>query len=157
MYTLHDFMNITIAEAKLSLESNDIPIGTIIVKDNNIIAKAHNQVEKLKNPIAHSEIIAINEAINKLGTKYLYDCDMYVNLEPCIMCAGAIVLARIKRIYIGTENTQTGACGSLYNILQEKQLNHYTEIYNGIAKEECSKLISNFFQDLRKKANKCQK
>lgn len=157
MYTLHDFMNITIAEAKLSLESNDIPIGTIIVKDNNIIAKAHNQVEKLKNPIAHSEIIAINEAINKLGTKYLYDCDMYVNLEPCIMCAGAIVLARIKRIYIGTENTQTGACGSLYNILQEKQLNHYTEIYNGIAKEECSKLISNFFQDIRKKANKCQK
>lgn len=149
MCTINDFMQMAIEEAKLSLISDDIPIGAIIVHNKKIIAKAHNQVQKLNNPLAHAEIDAINQAIDYLGDKYLYNCQMYVNLEPCPMCAGAIVLARIGRLYIGTESTKMGACGSIFNIVQEEKLNHYTEVYFGIGREASAKIVSDFFNKLR--------
>ena len=149
MYLAQDFMSLAIEEAMKTNESGDVPVGVVIVKNNEIIAKSHNKVQLLNNPIYHAEIIAINSAINCLETKYLIDCDMYVTLEPCVMCAGAIVLSRIKRLYIGTEDMKSGACSSVFNIVQDRRLNHYTEVYFGINEEKCKKLLVNFFNDVR--------
>lgn len=151
---IRDYMKLAVEEAKLSLISGDVPIGAIIVHQGEIIAKAHNQVEELKNPLAHAEITAINLASQFLSSKFLLDCDMYVTLEPCSMCAGAIVLSKIRRLYIGAEDEKTGACGSVYNIVQNYRLNHQTELYIGILKDECSKIITDFFEDLRAKKGK---
>jgi len=148
-FLVRDFMEIALSEAMLAQNNGDVPVGAIIVKDRKIISNAHNEVILNNNPLAHAEILAINKAMQIVGDKNLSNCDLYVTLEPCAMCAGAIVLAKIRRIYIGAEDAKTGACGSVYNILQDRRLNHYCEIYSGISNEKCAKLLSDFFSKLR--------
>jgi tRNA(adenine34) deaminase len=142
-------MEIALNEAEIARQNGDVPVGVVITHNGEIIAKSHNQIVELNDVLAHSEIIAIKEASSKINQIHLSECDMYVTLEPCPMCAGAIVLARIKRVYIGTEDLKTGAGGSVYNILQDRKLNHYCEVYNGISQIQCSKILSDFFSELR--------
>lgn len=147
------YMSIALKYANKSLLSGDVPIGAIIVLNNKIIGRGYNKVEKLKNPNAHAEIIAIEQAVKKIDYKHLLECEMYVTLEPCSMCAGAIVLARLKKIYIGASDPKTGACGSLYNIVNDNRLNHRCEIEYSVLENECSSIIKGFFSELRKKKN----
>lgn len=143
------FMQKALSLAKKSYSNDDVPVGAVIVLNNEIISSAYNKIEKKNNSINHAEIIAINLAIKKIGYKHLLNCDMYITLEPCSMCAGAIVLSRIKRVYIGTYDTKTGAAGSLYNILDDKRLNHRCEIHYGLLESECSQILKDFFKELR--------
>lgn len=145
------FMEFALEEAKKSLKHNDIPIGCVITINNEIISKAHNMVEKLKNSNAHAEILSINKAIKIFGEKYLTNATLYSTLEPCPMCAGAIVLAKIKRVVFGAYDLNAGACGSVLNIVHNKNLNHRAEIISGVMQSECSELISDFFKTIRLK------
>lgn len=138
-------------EAKKAIEYGDVPVGCVIVKDAKIIARGRNEIERKGDPTAHAEIIAIRRATRKLGYQRLLDCTMYVTLEPCNMCAGAIVLARVPRLIFGTSDPKTGACGSLYNIVADERLNHRVEIITGILKNECSQILKTFFADIRKR------
>jgi tRNA(adenine34) deaminase len=143
------FMQKAIEQAKLALVSEDVPIGCVIVFENRIIAAACNQVEKINNSTAHAEILAINEAVKKFGHKHLLGCKLFTTLEPCSMCAGAIVLARIPEIFIATEDPKAGACGSIFNIVNDDRLNHRCQVNFGLMKEECMKLLKDFFLKLR--------
>lgn len=143
------FMKAAFEEALKALKNNDIPIGAVITKDDKIISRGYNQVEYKQNSLFHAEIIAINKAIKKIGYKHLLDCKMYINLEPCVMCAGAIVLARIPEIFISTKNLKAGAGGSVLNILTNKELNHKCKVNFGLIENESSKLIKDFFRELR--------
>ncbi len=149
----HVFMRQAVKQAKVAAEKDEVPVGAIIVHNNQIIAKAHNQVEMLKDPTAHAEMIAITQAASVLSCKWLYECTMYVTIEPCSMCAGAIILARIKRIYYGASDPKAGACGSAVNITQNNQLNHRVEVSGGTLREECGGLMSEFFEQKREKQN----
>jgi tRNA(adenine34) deaminase len=142
-------MEFALEEAKKSVKHNDIPIGCIIIIDNEIITKTHNMVEKLKNSNAHAEVLSINKAMRILGEKYLTEATLYSTLEPCPMCAGAIVLAKIKRVVFGAYDLNAGACGSVFNLLHSKHLNHRVEVISGVMQNECSELISNFFKTIR--------
>lgn len=146
-----EYMNEAIIEAKKAYEINEIPIGAIIVYKNKIIAKAYNMRNTVKNPLAHAEIIAINQAAKYLNDWRLEDCDMYITLEPCPMCSGAIVQSRIPKVIFGARNPKAGCAGSILNILQENRLNHQVEIIEGILKDECSNLIVEFFKEFRNK------
>ena len=126
-----------------------MPVGAVIAYQNKIIAKAHNQVEMLKDPTAHAEMIAITQAANYLSRKWLHDCTLYVTIEPCSMCVGALVLARIKKIYFGARDPKTGACGSVLNIADHDQLNHKIEVQRGILGEACGSLLTRFFEKKR--------
>ncbi|MBN1870743.1 MAG: nucleoside deaminase [Candidatus Omnitrophica bacterium] len=136
-------------QAKMALEKDEVPVGAVIVHKNQIIARAHNQVEMLKDPTAHAEMIAVTQATSALSNKWLNDCAIYVTIEPCSMCAGALVLARIKRIYYGAPDPKTGACGSVVNIAQNNQLNHHIEVSGGLLAEDCGSLITEFFKGKR--------
>ena len=142
-------MRIAIDQAKVAEENGDVPIGAVIVHKGQIIAKAYNQREQLQDPTAHAEIIALTQAAAALENWHLNDCTMYVTLEPCCMCAGALVLARIDRLVYGCEDHKTGAVKSLYNIVQDKRLNHRVEVTSCILAGECSELLSNFFEKRR--------
>ena len=142
-------MEIALEEAKKAYSKGEVPIGAVIVKDGEIIARSHNLKETLKSAIAHAEILAIEKACKKLGAWRLLDCEMYVTLEPCPMCAGALINSRIKKIYIGTDDPKTGACGSKLNLLKDFTFNHDIEIEKYILKEECSKILKDFFKMLR--------
>lgn len=143
------FMKMAIKEALLAAREDEVPVGAVIVYNNTIIAKAHNQVEILKDPTAHAEMIAITQATNSLGSKWLNECCLYVTIEPCSMCAGALVLARIKRICFGATDPKTGACGSVLNIARQGKLNHQIELRSGVCQVECSQIISEFFEKKR--------
>lgn len=138
-----------IKEAKKAEEINEVPIGAVIVKDDRIIGRGYNLTETTKDPTMHAEIIAIREATASIGYSRLYGCTMYVTCEPCTMCAGALVLARIKKVVIGTMDKKTGACGSIYNLVQQDKLNHQLEIHTGVLADECSAMMTNFFKKLR--------
>ncbi len=138
-------------QAKIAESQGEIPIGAVIVKDDEIIGKGHNLVENNQNPLGHAEICAIEQACQALGSRRLIGCEMYVTLEPCAMCSGAIVLARLEKLYIGAMDPKAGGCGSVFNIVQEKQLNHYVEIETGLMEEPCSQIVKNFFKELRKR------
>lgn len=142
-------MSVALAEAVKALDNNEIPVGSIVVKDNKIIGKGYNQVEKLNDPTAHAEIIAITAACNCIGSKYLDKCEIYVTLEPCVMCIGAISLARIDTVYFGAFEPKFGACGSLFNIPENKLLNHSPKIYSGIYAEYSEDLLKEFFNKKR--------
>lgn len=146
-----DFMAEALKEAEKALLMGEVPIGAVIVKDQLIVGRGHNLTETSKDPTAHAEIRAIKEAAKTLGGWRLLGCHMYVTTEPCSMCAGAMVLARIEKVTIGTMDKKTGACGSLMNILQDERLNHFVEIETGMMEEECSKMMKLFFKKLRKK------
>lgn len=146
-----DFMLEALKEAEKALSMNEVPVGAVIEKDGKIIGRGHNRTETSKDPTAHAEIIAIREAAKNLGGWRLIGSRMYVTTEPCSMCAGAMVLSRIEKVYIGTRDPKTGACGSLMNILQDERLNHYVEIETGIMQQQCEKIMKSFFQKLRRK------
>ena len=144
-------MQAAFEEAKKAAAMGEVPIGAVIVRDGEIIARGHNRTESDRDPTAHAEMIAIREASKVLGGWRLLGCQMFVTTEPCSMCAGAIVWARIEKLYIGTMDPKSGACGSVFNIPQDSRLNHFTEIETGLMQEECSCLMKDFFKQLRKK------
>ncbi len=142
-------MKAAIDAAAIAEENGDVPIGAVVVCQNQIIGRAYNQREQLKDPTAHAEIIALTQAAAFVQSWRLNGCTMYVTLEPCPMCAGALVLARIDRLVYGCDDPKTGACGSLYNIVQDERLNHRLEVTKGVMAEQCGKLLQDFFQRRR--------
>ncbi|MBZ0167154.1 MAG: tRNA adenosine(34) deaminase TadA [Candidatus Omnitrophica bacterium] len=143
------FMSQALLAARAAFEADEVPVGAVIVSDQQIVARAHNQVEMLRDPTAHAEIIAITQAVNTLQSKWLNDCTMYVTLEPCAMCAGALVLARVSRLVFATEDPKTGACGSVLNIVNHPTLNHRMVVDQGILRGECAHILTDFFQRKR--------
>jgi tRNA(adenine34) deaminase len=148
------FMREAIRQAGMAAGADEVPVGAVIVHERKIIAKAHNQIETLKDPTAHAEMIAITQATNFLQRKWLQECSLYVTIEPCSMCAGALVLARIARVYFGARDPKTGACGSVVNIANHQSLNHRIEVTGGILADECAALLSDFFQKKRRGGSK---
>ena len=143
-------MKEALAEAKKAAAAGEVPVGAVIVKDGEIVGRGHNETETAKDPTAHAEMIAIRQAAENLGGWRLTGCTMYVTTEPCSMCAGAIVWARLEKLYIGSMDPKAGACGSVFNIPQEKKLNHFVEIETGLMQAECSGIMKDFFKRLRK-------
>lgn len=146
-----DFMREALVEAQKALALQEVPIGAVIEKNGIIVGRGHNLVESSKDPTAHAEILAIRQAAKTLGGWRLLDCNLYVTTEPCSMCAGAIVLARIKKLFIGTSNLKAGACGSVLNIVQEQRLNHFVEMEIGLLQKECEQMMKLFFKVLQTK------
>ncbi len=144
-------MQEALKEAKKAFAEDEVPVGAVIVNDGKIIARGYNQVERLKDPTAHAEMLALTSATNLLGTKWLNEASLYVTIEPCSMCAGALVLSRIKNVYFGAKDPKTGACGSLLNIANHKKLNHRIKVKGSILKDECASLLKEFFKKKRNK------
>ena len=142
-------MKVAIEQAQIAEENGDVPIGAVIVYQNQIIGRAYNQREQLQDPTAHAEIIALTQAAAFLESWRLHGCTMYVTLEPCPMCAGSLVLARIDRLVYGCDDPKTGAVKSLYNIVTDERLNHIIDVTTGILAEECSDLLQQFFRRRR--------
>ncbi len=149
MNTNENFMMFALREAEKAYEEGEIPIGCVIVFENKIIAKAHNQVETLKDSTAHAEILAITSASAHLDSKVLKDCSMYVTLEPCSMCAGAIVLSKLDNLFFGAFDVKAGACGSVINITNNKSLNHRVNVFGGILDTKCGNILKSFFREKR--------
>lgn len=147
------YMREAIQEARKAFEADEVPVGAVIVSNGKIIARGHNQVECLSDPTAHAEMIAVTSAASNLGNKWLNSSSLYVTIEPCSMCAGALVLSRIKNLYFGASDPKTGACGSVTNIVNHKKLNHRIKVKGGILKEECGSLLSEFFKKKRRERN----
>ena len=145
------FMKEALKEAKKAYKKKEVPVGVVIVKDDKIIARAYNQKERKNSPIKHAEIIAIEKACKKLNNWRLNDCEMYVTLEPCPMCAGAIINSRIKKVYIGAIQEKTGACGSKVDLIEEYKTETKIDVEFGILKDKCLNLVQEFFKELRKK------
>jgi tRNA(adenine34) deaminase len=145
------FMEIALKEAEKAAKLGEIPVGAVIVQNNEIIARAHNQNRALHNPTRHAEIIAIERASEKLSNERLLECDLYVTKEPCTMCAGALIHARIRSVYVGCHDLKYGACGTVFNICGSEAYNHQPIITFGILEEAASLLIKNFFKKLREK------
>jgi tRNA(adenine34) deaminase len=148
------YMKEAIKEAKKAAKIGEVPIGCVIVYKDKIIARGYNKRNKKKTTLAHAELLAIDKASKALGDWRLEDCTMYVTLEPCQMCSGAIVQARIKEVVVGTMNPKAGCAGSILNILQMKEFNHQVELKTGVMEEECTAVLQEFFQDLRVKNKK---
>lgn len=136
-------------QAELAYEEGEVPIGAVVVLNNRIIGRGYNQTEKLKDPTAHAEIIAISSACATIENKYLTDCTLYVTLEPCMMCAGALVWSKIKTVVFGALDENAGGCGSLFNIAQNQNLNHRIEVIQGVMEQDCSFLLKTFFKNKR--------
>ncbi len=137
-------------EAELALEKDEIPIGAIVVQKNKIIGRGYNQVETLKDTTAHAEMLAITAASNHLQTKYLTECDLYITLEPCMMCCGAILLSRINNLFFAASEPKFGSAGSIYNLLENNKYNHKVNVYSGIYEKESQELMKRFFVAKRK-------
>ncbi len=140
-----EYMRLAIAEAQAALESDEVPVGAVIVHHGRVIAAAYNQREALHDPTAHAEMIAITQAAEALGGWRLDDCVLYVTLEPCPMCAGAIVLARLPNLVFGAFDPKAGACGSLFSLVTDPRLNHQVEVVGGILQSECAVMLQDFF------------
>ncbi|WP_428841713.1 tRNA adenosine(34) deaminase TadA [Halalkalibaculum roseum] len=139
--------------AEQAYEEKEIPVGAIIVKQDRIIGKGYNQTERLKDATAHAEMLAISAACSTLDNKYLEGCTLYVTLEPCPMCAGALVWSKIDRIVFGATDSKSGACGSLFNLAANNKLNHQVEVIQGIMEQDCEWLLKQFFQEQRSDNN----
>ena len=149
MTTDEKFMKAALAQAKKAYAIDEVPIGCVIVQNGKIIARGYNRRNTDKNTLAHAELTAIKKASKKTGDWRLEDCTMYVTLEPCQMCAGAIVQSRMQRVVIASMNAKAGCAGSVLNLLQMKEFNHQVEITRGVLEEECSSMLSGFFRELR--------
>jgi len=147
--TDEDWMELAFREAEKAYEKGEVPVGAVIVYENRVIGRAHNLTETLQDPTAHAEMQAITAASDYLESRRLLDTTLYVTLEPCPMCAGAIVLARIPRLVYGASDPKAGACGTLYNIVQDERLNHRLEVISGVLENKCSLILSEFFRKLR--------
>ena len=145
------FMRLAIKQALIAKEKDEVPIGAVIVLDGKVIARAHNQVEKTQRAIAHAEILAIEKACKKLKSWRLDGADMYVTVEPCAMCAGAIANARIKKVYFGAYENKSGCAESLYPVLTNNGLNHKTEFQGGVEQEKCAQILKDYFREKRNK------
>jgi len=148
------YMRAAIEAAEIAEENGDVPIGAVVVYENQVIGRAYNQREQLADPTAHAEIIALTQAAAFVENWRLHGCTIYVTLEPCAMCAGALVLGRLDRFVFGCDDPKAGACKSLYNIVQDERLNHRLEVISGVLADECSKLLQDFF--LRRRPDKTQ-
>lgn len=148
------YMKLAIEEAKKAQKLGEVPIGAIIVKNNKVIASAHNLRETAQLPTAHAEHIAIERASKVVGSWRLEECKLYVTLEPCVMCAGAIVMSRIPKVVYGATDPKGGCSGSLMNLLEESRFNHRAEVVKGVLEQECGDLLRNFFRELRLKKSK---
>jgi tRNA(adenine34) deaminase len=138
-------------EAQYAFEDDEIPIGAVVVHHEKIIGRGRNLVEKLKDSTAHAEIVAITAASNHLQSKYLSECDLYITAEPCLMCSGAILLARLRSVYFAAYEPKFGAAGSLYNLLEEDKYNHKVKVFSGIYENESKQLLEKFFKTKRVK------
>ena len=145
-------MDDAIAQARMAGAAGEVPVGCVIVHDGMIVGRGHNQVESLQDATAHAEVLAIGAASNALGSWRLADCTLYVTLEPCAMCAGAIVLARLGRLVYGAADPKAGACGSVLDVIGERRLNHRVAVTRGILEPECGELLRAFFRKKRKAA-----
>ena len=143
------YMKMALKEAKKAADINEVPIGCVIVRDDKVIAKAYNKRNSDKNVLSHAELLAIKQACKKTGDWRLEDCTMYITLEPCQMCSGAMVQARLQRAVIGAMNAKAGCAGSVLNILQMQEFNHQVDVTRGVLEAECSEMLSKFFADLR--------
>lgn len=143
------YISEALKEAEKAFDSGEVPVGAVIVHDGKIIARAHNQIKLLKDPTAHAEILAITQAASYLANERLINTAIYVTIEPCSMCAGALVLARVKRLVYGAGDPRTGACGSVVNITDNKKLNHRVKVTKGVLEKECAGLLKEFFSRLR--------
>jgi len=146
------FMFAALQEAEKALEENEVPIGAVIVKNKKIIGRGYNQVEKLKDATAHAEMIALTSASNTIGNWRLNECSIYVTLEPCTMCTGALLASRIKNLFFSTFDSKFGACGSIYNLAEDGKTNHRINVYSGIYAEESKSLLKEFFNKLKSKS-----
>ena len=145
------YMKEALKQAKKAYAIDEVPVGCVIVHEDKIIARAYNKRNTKKNTLAHAELLAIEKACKKLGDWRLEECTMYITLEPCQMCAGAIVQARIPRVVIGTHNRKAGCAGSILNLLQMKEFNHQVELTSGVLEAECSGIMKQFFREMRKR------
>lgn len=144
------FMALALKQAEKAFQKREAPVGALIVYEGCVLARAYNQRERLQDPTAHAEVIALKKAAKKLGTWRLSECDLFVTLEPCPMCAGAIVQARVRKVYFGAYDAKAGAVGSVVDLFHGQKFNHQVKYEGGILKEECSHLLKNFFLMLRK-------
>ncbi len=149
MQTDQDFMRIALSEAESAFKKDEVPVGAVVVFSGRIIARAHNEPITRHDPSAHAEMLALRQAAEAIGNYRLTGAELYVTLEPCIMCAGAIIQARLARVIFGTRDPKCGAVASLYDVLTDKRLNHHVAVTEGILKEECGEIISRFFREKR--------
>jgi tRNA(adenine34) deaminase len=150
MITQHEqWMKIALREAQRAFNADEVPVGAIIVHEREIIGRGYNQIEQLQDPTAHAEMIAITAAANHLHSRRLENCTLYVTLEPCPMCAGAVVLARIPTLVFSSYDPKAGACGTLYNIVEDRRLNHSVHVVGGICDKESEVLLKDFFAKKR--------
>ena len=147
-----EYMAEALREAVLALDADEVPVGAVIAHNGRVIARAHNQRELLGDPTAHAEMIAITQAAEHVGNWRLEDCTLYVTLEPCAMCAGAVVLARLPRLVFGARDPKAGAVGSVYDIPRDPRLNHTVDVTAGVLEQECSDILSRFFRTKREQA-----
>jgi tRNA(adenine34) deaminase len=143
------YMDEALKEAREALKKDEVPVGAVMVYDRKVIARAHNQIKLLKDPTAHAEMIALTQAAGYLKNERLNEATMYVTIEPCAMCAGALVLARIKRLVYGAEDPKAGACGSVFNLTDARRLNHRIKVKRGVLAEQCRALLKEFFRKKR--------
>lgn len=146
-----EYMQEALKEAELAAKEDEVPIGCVIVKDDQIIARSHNQRDKSHNPLGHAEVLAIKQASEVVKDWQLVDCTLYVTIEPCIMCGGAIIQSRIKKVVYGAPDIKGGAFGSSIDILKANNINHHPEIIKGVLEEECTAIIKNYFKNKRNK------
>jgi tRNA(adenine34) deaminase len=146
-----DFMREAIKEAKKAEERSEVPIGAVIVMEGRIVARAYNLRETEQNAIAHAELLAIDQACKDIGSWRLEESTLYVTLEPCPMCAGAIILARVKRVVYGAADPKGGCCGTLMNLLGDERFNHQSEVTSGVLEKECGQMLSDFFRGIRER------
>jgi tRNA(adenine34) deaminase len=149
----YEFMRVALEEAQVAYSAGEVPVGAVLVHDRHILSRAHNLPITMNDPSAHAELLALRQAGDKLGNYRLGGAELYVTLEPCIMCAGAIIQARLARVIFGARDPKCGAVKSLYNILTDERLNHQVEVTEGILREECGEIMSRFFQQKRIRAD----
>ncbi|MEW5799999.1 MAG: tRNA adenosine(34) deaminase TadA [Bacteroidota bacterium] len=150
MTTHERWMKLALKEAVRAFDDDEVPVGAIIVHKNMVVAKGHNQIERMHDPTAHAEMIALTAAAAHLENKFLKDCVLYVTMEPCPMCAGAIVLSRIPTVVFGCYDPKMGASGSVMNVTENKKLNHQVHVIGGVMDAECGSLVKEFFEKKRK-------
>jgi tRNA(adenine34) deaminase len=148
------YMGLALEQAEAAIEAGEVPVGAVIVRDGLIVAQAHNQRELLGDPTAHAEMIAVTQAAAAIGSWRLERCQLYVTLEPCLMCAGAVIQARIPLVVYGARDAKAGACESLFAVLTDNRLNHRAQLVSGVLAGPCAALLSDFFADQRAKGKK---
>jgi tRNA(adenine34) deaminase len=148
----NEFMREALKEARKAARKGEVPVGAVVVKDGKVVSRGHNLTEKKQSALTHAELMALGKASKKLKSWRLVDCDLYVTLEPCTMCAGAIVLSRVRKLVYGTMDPKAGAVDSTARVMENEKLNHRVKVIRGVLKEECAGVLTDFFKEVRRKA-----